>query len=146
LTVAAPVAANDAYNARKDVTLNVAAAGVLANDTNPYGAALTAVLVSGPAHGTLTLATNGAFSYTPAAGYTGTDSFTYQASGGGTFSNVATVAFTVTAPTLSINDVRANTSGVGTNFTFTVTLSSPISQTVTVAYATANGTASAMTD
>ena len=52
----------------------------------------------------------------------------------------------VTAPTLSINDVRANSSGVATTFTFTVTLSSPISQPVTVAYATADGTAMAPVD
>ena len=40
---------------------------------------LTAVLISGPAHGTLTLAANGDFVYTPDANYNGTDKFIYKA-------------------------------------------------------------------
>ena len=40
---------------------------------------LTAVLVTGPAHGTLTLRQGGAFLYQPDAGFAGTDAFTYQA-------------------------------------------------------------------
>ena len=40
---------------------------------------LTAVLISGPAHGTLTLAANGDFVYTPEANYNGTDKFIYKA-------------------------------------------------------------------
>src|SRR5205823_6430639 len=83
-----PVAANDSYAARKNVPLSVAAPGVLSNDTDAGGFGLTAVLVSGPSHGTLTLNTDGSFTYTAATGYTGSDSFTYQDSGGGTFSNV----------------------------------------------------------
>ena len=79
------------------------------NDGNTAG--LVAVVSSNPTHGNLAFNADGSFSYTPAAAYTGPDSFTYKDSGGGTFSNVATVALTVTAPTLSINDVRA-TSGV----------------------------------
>ncbi len=46
------------------------------------GNALSAVLVSGPAHGTLALAANGSFTYTPAANYNGPDSFTYKANDG----------------------------------------------------------------
>ena len=40
------------------------------------------MLVTGPAHGTLTLNADGSFTYTPTAGYTGTDSFTYKANDG----------------------------------------------------------------
>src|SRR5262249_5307911 len=94
----APVAANDTYSARKNVPLTVAAPGGLANDTHPESDPLTAVLVSGPAHGTLTLNPNGSFTYTPATDYTGTDSFTYKANDALALSNVATVSFTVTAP------------------------------------------------
>ena len=47
----------------------MAAPGVLANDTDPDGDPLTAVLVTGPSHGTLTLNANGSFTYTPAANY-----------------------------------------------------------------------------
>src|SRR5205807_7347431 len=51
----APVARNDAYSTDEDTTLTVAGPGVLANDSDVEGDALQAVLVNGPAHGTLTL-------------------------------------------------------------------------------------------
>jgi hypothetical protein len=43
----------------------------------------------------VTLATSGSFSYTPAAGYSGADSFTYRASDGAATSAVTTVSITV---------------------------------------------------
>lgn len=92
----APVAANDAYSLLHDTTLGIGAPGVLANDTDANGLALSAVLVSGPGHGTLSLAANGSFVYTPAAHYTGGDTFVYQASNGFVSSGNATVALTVT--------------------------------------------------
>ena len=61
------------------------------NDTDIDSATLTAVVVTGPAHGTLTLNANGSFTYTPAANYNGPDSFTYKANDGTADSNVATV-------------------------------------------------------
>ena len=69
-----PVAANDTYSVIANTTLNQAAPGVLGNDTDPEGAPLTAQLVSGPSHGTLTLNANGSFVYTPVADYMGSDS------------------------------------------------------------------------
>lgn len=54
----------------------------------------TAVAVTQPLHGTATV-TGVAVTYTPAAGYIGTDSFTYTATYGGVTSNVATVSATV---------------------------------------------------
>jgi len=55
---------------------------VLGNDTDADGDPLTAIVVSAPAHGALTLNANGGFSYTPAANYNGPDSFTYRANDG----------------------------------------------------------------
>ena len=75
----APVAAGNSYTTAEDTPLTVAAPGVLGNDTDVDGDTLTAVLVSGPSHGTLALNANGSFTYTPATAYTGTDTFTYQA-------------------------------------------------------------------
>ena len=102
----APTAANDAYSTNEDTPLTVAAPGVLANDTDPDGDALSAVLVSGPSHGTLTLNANGSFTYTPAGNYSGPDSFTYRANDGSANSNVATVSITVNpvndAPTVTV--------------------------------------------
>ncbi|PYR58664.1 MAG: hypothetical protein DMF91_16680, partial [Acidobacteria bacterium] len=90
-----PVAVSDSYAGTEDTALTVAAPGVLANDTDVESDPLTAILVSGPAHGTLTLNANGSFTYTPAANYNGSDSFTYQANDGTANSNVATVTITV---------------------------------------------------
>jgi len=65
------------------------------------GQQLSAVLVAGPSHGSLSLADDGTFSYLPDAGYIGADQFTYQASDGILSSPTATVTLTVTdtAPT-----------------------------------------------
>jgi VCBS repeat-containing protein len=102
-----PVAADDAYSTDEDTQLTVAAAqGVLANDSDPDGDELTASLVSGPTNGTLTLNTDGSFTYTPAANFNGTDSFTYKAGDGDLQSNRATVTLTVRtvndAPTVTV--------------------------------------------
>ena len=93
----APTAAGDAYSTAEDTVLTVAGPGVLGNDADPDGDPLTAVLVTGPSHGSLTVNANGSFSYTPAADYAGADSFSYRASDGTLTSNVATVTLTVTA-------------------------------------------------
>ena len=52
--------------------------GVLKNDSDVDSAALTAVLVSEPAHGSLTFNADGSFVYTPAGWSVGADSFTLQ--------------------------------------------------------------------
>jgi VCBS repeat-containing protein len=96
-----PVAANDAYSLAEDGSLTVGAAGVLGNDADFDGDALSAVLVSGPAHGSLTLNADGSFAYTPDTNYNGGDSFTYKANDGSSDSNVAVVSLTITA----VNDV-----------------------------------------
>ena len=95
LTNYAPVAIDDAYSVDQDTTRNVAAPGILTNDTDADGDSLTAILVSDVGHGTLILNTVGSFSYTPGAGFTGPDSFTYKANDGTVDSNVATVTITV---------------------------------------------------
>src|SRR5262245_42733559 len=87
-----PVANPDSYSVNEDGSLSVAAPGVLANDTDPDP--LTAALVSGPSHGTLTLNANGSFTYTPNVNFHGADSFTYQANDAWSGS-VATVSITV---------------------------------------------------
>ena len=68
------------------LTRDIGAPGVLANDTDidSPAASLTATVLVPPAHGQLSLLASGAFTYTPAAGYIGADSFVYRASDGGT--------------------------------------------------------------
>src|SRR5439155_628171 len=93
----APVAVNDSYTTAEDTTLTVAAPGVLANDTDVDGDTLSAVLVSQPTHGSLTLNANGSFTYTPMANYNGTHFLTYKANDGQTDSGIATVTITIAA-------------------------------------------------
>jgi glutaminyl-peptide cyclotransferase len=95
----APVALSESYTTGLNTVLTVPAAGVLGNDSDLEGNALTAVLVSGPSHGALTLNPNGSFTYTPSFNYSGADGFAYAASDGLVTSNAATVSLTVTVPT-----------------------------------------------
>ncbi|MDP2233554.1 MAG: cell wall-binding repeat-containing protein, partial [Actinomycetota bacterium] len=93
---APPVAVVDSYSTAEDTPLSIAAPGVLGNDTDAEDDALTAVKLTDPAHGDLTLSSTGSFAYTPDADYNGTDSFTYKANDTAADSNVATVTITVT--------------------------------------------------
>ncbi|MCA0422558.1 MAG: tandem-95 repeat protein [Proteobacteria bacterium] len=91
-----PDAVNDAFNA----TYNAAFSSTVAtNDTDPNGDTLTYTLGTGPTNGTVTLNTNGSFTYTPTPGYSGTDSFTYSISDGNGGTDTATVTLTVPGPT-----------------------------------------------
>ncbi len=95
----APVAAGDSYNTANATALTVAAPGLLANDTDADGNALTCSVDIAPANGTVSVGSNGSFTYTPAASFTGVDTFTYRVYDGKAYSNAATVSITVAAPT-----------------------------------------------
>jgi hypothetical protein len=63
-------------------SLTVSAPGVLANDSDPDGNALSAQNASNPSKGSVSLNSDGMFNYTPHLGASGPDSFTYEASDG----------------------------------------------------------------
>ncbi|MGX5666030.1 putative Ig domain-containing protein [Rhizobium daejeonense] len=86
--VSATVAANSSNNA---ITLNLSG-----------GAASTVAIETAPGHGTAT-ASGASIAYTPTAGYSGSDSFTYIATNASGTSAAATVTITVTAPTLALS-------------------------------------------
>jgi len=92
---APPVAVADSYSTAEGTERLVAAPGVLANDTDPEGAPLMAVLIEDVKEGTLTLNADGSFRYTPRSGFTGTDRFRYEARDGSASSKPATVTITV---------------------------------------------------
>jgi VCBS repeat-containing protein len=96
-----PVAADDTYATAEDSVLTVAAPGVKANDTDSDGDAFTVRVIGQPAHGSVALNGDGSFTYTPAADFHGTDTFTYRANDIVADSNLATVTITVTP----VNDV-----------------------------------------
>jgi len=101
VTNSPPTASADSYSFWYD-SLDTAAqgvTGVLANDDDNDSDPLTAVLKSGPSHGTLTLNSNGSFVYTPSqSGWTGVDAFTYAASDGVAESSPVTVTLTRSNP------------------------------------------------
>jgi hypothetical protein len=70
--------------------------GVLMNDFLPdVPSPVTAQLVDGPSHGQLDLREDGSFTYTPDAGYVGTDSFRYDATIPGWWVSRASATVTV---------------------------------------------------
>jgi hypothetical protein len=74
--VTPPIAANDAFNALGNATVNQAAAGVLANDT-VNGATISVFDAVGSNGGAIVLNADGSFSYTPVQGFVGAETFTY---------------------------------------------------------------------
>jgi VCBS repeat-containing protein len=92
-----PVANDDYYTTAEETILNITAPGVLTNDTDPDDDPLTAVIITDVTNGTLTLHTNGSFTYTPDINFNGIDTFTYKANDTINESNTATVYITVTA-------------------------------------------------
>ena len=112
-----PTAGADGYTIAEDTLLTVTAPGVLGNDLDLDGDPLTATLVSGPAHGTLTFNPDGSFVYTPDANYSGPDSFTYTVSDGNQTSTPATVTLTV-SPVDDPPTAVADTYSLGEGHTF----------------------------
>lgn len=91
-----PQATNDSFFADENTTLTVdTSTGVLINDTDADGDTLTASVTDPPDNGTLTLSSDGSFTYQPNSEFFGSDSFSYVASDGASSSNVATVSITV---------------------------------------------------
>ncbi len=75
-----PNAVPDSYSVNQNQTLTVSAPGVLTNDSDPGNGTLKAVLSTNVTSGTLTLNTNGSFTYMPPANFSGTVYFYYFAS------------------------------------------------------------------
>ncbi|MCA9234740.1 MAG: cadherin-like domain-containing protein [Planctomycetales bacterium] len=75
-----PLSATGAGNAATAAALSINnVQGVLSNDIDPEGGEIATILASDVAHGTLQLAPDGGFTYTPDPGFRGIDQFTYQA-------------------------------------------------------------------
>jgi hypothetical protein len=104
-----PIPIDDSYSFDNIAPLTVVAPGVLSNDVNPGTGDMTAELETDVTHGILILNTDGGFTYTPEAGYTGQDTFTYNIFIGEVQSLIpGTVTITVLAhdntPPLAQND------------------------------------------
>lgn len=126
------MANNDTYTTSEDVPLTIPTAGILANDTDVDGDAMKAVIVSDVTHGTLSLNSDGSFTYMPHADYSGPDSFTYRAADGSATGNVATVTINVTP----VSDPLKLTSQQMTANGFKLQVSGPDSSTYVISAST----------
>ena len=99
-----PVAANDiGPTLARDTPTTIAAASLIANDSDPDGDALAVISVGAAAHGAVVLNTqpnpqNNTITFTPDAGYTGPASFSYTISDGRGGTASANVSLTVAPP------------------------------------------------
>ena len=118
-----PVARNDAYTTPQDKTLIVstAATSLLNNDSDPNGDPLIVsnfdrTSING---GTVAVNPDGTFTYTPKAGFSGTDTFTYTIADGkgGTASATATITVTPTPPPVPAAPPSAKDDKYGTDST-----------------------------
>lgn len=119
-----PVAVSDTYFVDQGSTLT-ATTSVLANDTDADGDTISqAVLQNDVTHGSLTLNANGTFTYSPVAGFTGSDSFTYFAKDiahNETSSSAATVTINVTTNAPPVVDPVTLSTTVNTALAGTLT-------------------------
>ncbi len=92
-----PIANSDTYTTTQGSTLIINPPGVLQNDMDVDGDPLTSVLITDVSQGTLALALDGSFTYTPASGFNGTDQFTYLVNDGSGNSAPVTVSIDVIA-------------------------------------------------
>ncbi len=99
----APVAVADTATTAEDTAATIAAATLLANDTDVEGATLTITAVGGAVNGTVALAGT-TITFTPTANFSGTASFTYTLSDG-----TATATGTVTVTVTPVNDAPVAT-------------------------------------
>jgi len=87
-----PVAVNDAATTSMDTAVSIDPRG---NDTDVDGDTLVVASAGAPAHGVATVTAAGTVAYTPTAGFTGTDPFTYVVSDGNGGTATGTITVTV---------------------------------------------------
>ncbi len=138
-----PRAVDDELVVRPGRMLTVGSPGVLANDVELDGEALTAILLDPPAHGQLTLNPDGSFTYIPDLVFPGEDRFTYSAKDGQTESSPATVTLAVRPPHV---DAGPDGSGVeGTPVSFAGFFEAEPGETYTIEWDFGDGAAAAGT-
>ncbi|WP_146154560.1 Ig-like domain-containing protein, partial [Chitinophaga ginsengisoli] len=112
-----PTGTGDTKTTTQDIPVNGSVSG-----TDPDGDALTFTKATDPAHGSVVVNADGTYTYTPAAGYTGPDSFTITISDGKGGTTTVTVNITV--------NPRPNNPPTGTGDTKTTTQDTPVNGSV----------------
>ena len=126
-----PLAFADSFVAAQNTQLSVGAPGVLTNDTGlPAPTAVAIVAGATTQGGTVTLNTDGSFTYNPPAAFAGTDTFTYTATNGLTPNDTATVTITVDAPpSVTATNPANGATNQATNTNISITFSEPVNVT-----------------
>jgi len=94
-----PVAVDDSYIAQKDTVMNVpTVSGLFVNDHDDVSFSLDSFDAASAEGGVVAVNPDGSFSYTPPAGYVGTDTFTYTIIDGMGLTDTATVTIDVRDP------------------------------------------------
>ncbi|MDZ7900150.1 MAG: Ig-like domain-containing protein [Arcicella sp.] len=136
VTGPAPVVNRDVYS----TNINMAVTGnVLTNDTPNGGLTVKISPFPTPLHGSLTLSTNGAFTYTPTTGYVGKDSIQYEACNTNSQCVKAWAVFTITGsvnPNIEVDlalikTVNQKKAKVGDLISYTITLTNQSGNTAT---------------
>ena len=115
----APTATNASVPVAEDSSVT---GTLLSNTLDADGDALSFVATSQPTHGTLVLAANGSYTYTPAANYNGSDSFSYRVTDADGGTTTATLTFNV-SPVYDAPDLGTPIGAVTANDSATVSLS-----------------------
>jgi len=133
VTPIAPVAYDETYDVEMDIAFSAITPGLLSNDTDDNGDTLTANKLTDPSNGTITsFSTDGAFTYQPAPGFTGVDSFTYEATDGGLTSNAATVTLNVVGTPITLPILFQDNMVLQRNQPIPVWGWGPVGQTISV--------------
>ena len=108
----APQGATETYSAVQGLVMQ-SAFSLLQNDTDVDSNSLTAILVNGPTHGTLTLNADGTFAYQGNSEFNGIDSFTYMPFDGQDAGNIVTVRIEVEAGSLTTTETGSTDELIG---------------------------------
>jgi hypothetical protein len=100
-----PQSVDDSFLTDENVELEVAAPGVLGNDTDIDSTQLSARLLEPPAHGAVVVRADGSFSYVPEVNFRGDDTFTYETVDDAGAASPGSVSIAVTQPPTATNDV-----------------------------------------
>lgn len=131
-----PDAVDDAFSTTLDTAVIV---NPLSNDTDPDGDPLTVTTIGTATNGTATLdPTTGEVTYTPNAGFVGTDTVDYTITDGNGGTDTATITFTVTDPTdpntppVAVDDIATTTINEGVAISATANDTDADGDTLTV--------------
>ena len=112
---APPVAVEDSAETLQDTPVDI---DVTLNDTDDGSIDVTTVIATQPPNGSVSVdGTTGIVTYTPDAGYTGIDSFTYTVRDNlGNTSNITNVLITIKLPTISVENCDTGTQNAYRDF------------------------------